>query len=123
MHRIFVYGSLLRGQANHGLLADSRYVGPAETPPRYTLVDLGEFPGLLAGGSTAVAGEVYEVSAATLARLDRLEEHPHAYERRPIVLASGEPAEAYLLHAHRRRGAPEIRTGCWPETAPAGAQP
>ena len=123
MHRIFVYGSLLRGQANHGLLADSRSVGPAETLPRYTLVDLGEFPGLLAGGTTAVAGEVYAVSAATLAQLDRLEEHPHVYERRPIALASGEPVEAYLLHPRWRRGAPEIRAWHWPERAPAGARP
>jgi gamma-glutamylcyclotransferase (GGCT)/AIG2-like uncharacterized protein YtfP len=120
MHRLFVYGSLLHGQANHGLLAGSRFLGTAQTLPRYTLVDLGAYPGVLVGGMTAVAGELYEVDARTLALLDRLEEHPHVFERGPIALASGEPAEAYLLRPQLRRGAPEIRSGRWPQGGGAG---
>ncbi len=122
MHRIFVYGSLMQGQSNHGLLAGSRSGGPARTLPRYTLLDLGEFPGLLAGGTTAVSGEVYEVSAAVLAELDRLEEHPNVYERLPVALASGEPAQAYLLQPRRRRGAPEIGSGRWPPSPEPGSR-
>lgn len=122
MHRLFVYGSLMRGQANHDLLAGSRFIGPARTLPRYTLVDLGPYPGLLAGGTAAVAGELYAVDAPTLARLDQFEEHPHVYERRPIALASGEPAEAYLLRPHLRQGAPEIRSGRWSEGTGAGSR-
>jgi len=117
MHRVFVYGSLMRGHANHHLLAGGRFVGNGRTPPRYTLVDLGPYPGMLAGGMTAVEGELYEVSAQTLALLDRLEEHPHVYERRPVTLASGEPVETYVLQPRHRNGAPEIRTGRWPESA------
>ena len=113
MHRLFVYGSLMRDQPNHQLLQGSRFLGPAQTPPRYTLVDLGPYPAMLAGGETSVVGEMYEVAPLVLAELDRLEEHPHVYERSTIVLASGDSVETYLLHEHLRRGAAEISSGNW----------
>ena len=122
MHRIFVYGSLMRGQANQEFLSKSRLIGAVKTLPRYTLVDLGPYPALLEGGATAVLGEVYEVDVATLRKLDQLEEHPHVYERRPVILESSEPAEAYVLHPHLRRGAPEIASGNWANLGVKGSR-
>ena len=61
MTRVFVYGTLLAGEPNHRLLEAASFVGPAETPPVFSLVDLGPFPALVGGGAGAVVGEVYEV--------------------------------------------------------------
>src|SRR5690606_19616506 len=100
-YRVFVYGTLRRGEANHRLLERATFLREARTIPAFSLRDLGAFPGLFAGGHTPVVGEVYEVDAATLARLDRLEGHPSFYRREPIALDDGERVEAYLLPAER----------------------
>jgi len=73
--RVFVYGTLLSGEPNHRLLADAELVGAARTEPDFDLVSLGAFPAMIAGGATAIAGEVYEVDRPTLDALDRLEGH------------------------------------------------
>ena len=73
---VFVYGTLLFGERNHGLLVSARLVGEARTLPAFQLHDLGPYPGLVAGGEHAIVGEVYAVDDATLAALDRLEAPP-----------------------------------------------
>lgn len=121
MSPLFVYGTLLRGEPNHHLLSTAVYLGPARTVARYTLVDLGGFPALLEGGGTAVEGEVYSVGRATLAQADRLEGHPHFYERVGVQLqhavdmggfVSPIPPFGYVLK-RAPRGAPVILTGSW----------
>ena len=111
--RVFVYGTLRGGEANHALLAASRRVGEGRTEPRYTLVSLGAFPAMVQGGKTAVVGEVYEVDAVTLAALDQLEGHPSFYRRRLIRLADGDEVQAYLLSAQQVIGRPLIPSGDW----------
>ncbi len=104
--RLFVYGSLRRGEPSHARLGDAVFVGEARTRPELTMIDLGEYPGVVAGGATAIAGEVYEVEPATLAALDAFEGHPELYRRSTITLDDGSEVEAYLLVAdagdHRR---------------------
>ena len=112
-HRVFVYGTLLDGEPNHRLLATAAFVGEARTEPAFLLVSLGAFPAMVTGGQTAVTGEVYEVSDETLAALDRLEGHPHFYERRQIRLADGVEVLAYLLDEEQARGRPTITSGDW----------
>ncbi len=110
---IFVYGSLLRGESNHGVLGGGRLVSIAVTAPRYTLIDLGAFPAMLDCGRTSIHGEVYRCDAATLARLDRLEGHPRFYERRDVALARGpRGAQGYFL-VSARPGAQPIASGDW----------
>lgn len=96
-HRLFVYGTLMRGEPNHGLLQDSELIGHYETAPTFHLVSLGAYPALLPHGLTAVAGEVYQVPSATVAALDAFEGHPTLYLRQDIALADGSTAEAYVL--------------------------
>lgn len=113
-HTVFVYGTLLRGERNHRLLAGARFIAEAVTEPGFELADLGTYPGMAAcGGDGTVTGEVYEVDAATLAALDALEEHPAYYQRQNIQLATGARAEAYLLEAAQVRGRRRIRSGEW----------
>ena len=111
--RLFVYGSLLSGETHAARLGTCRLVGPARTAARYTLVDLGPYPGLLEGGTTSVAGEVYEVDADTLAALDAFEGHPDEYRRRPVELLGESSAEAYLLPPGRAPHGRALAGGSW----------
>ena len=77
---VAVYGSLKKGKRNHGLLSDSRCVCHGLTEPKFSLVDLVYFPGLI-DGDNFIEVEVYEVTNEMLSRLDRLEGHPTFYER------------------------------------------
>jgi len=110
--RIFTYGTLMTGQPNHRLLARAKRIGTARTQPVFDLVDLGPFPGMVTGGSTAVTGEVYAVDRETLAALDRLEGHPRFYQRRTIRLANGQWIAAYI-YPQRPPGCPLVPGGDW----------
>lgn len=74
--RIFVYGTLKRDHSNHGYLRGQQFIGMAMTQPRYRLHDLGGFPGMVLDEreGTSIHGEVWEVDAECLARLDVLED-------------------------------------------------
>ena len=113
MIKIFTYGTLLSAEPNHYVLRGSRCIGAARTPPRFKLVDVGTYPGMLAGGNTSVVGELYEVTEAVLAALDRLEGHPRYYLRAPIVLAGWRRAETYFFPAAHAAGRTIIESGDW----------
>jgi gamma-glutamylcyclotransferase (GGCT)/AIG2-like uncharacterized protein YtfP len=114
-HLVFVYGTLLRGQPNHRLLEDSRFVSDAKTEPVFELVDLGPCPAMVPGGEQSIAGEVYAVKAEALEGLDRLEGHPHFYRRTPVRLTSGMTVEAYVLEPRKAHGCALIKSGVWQE--------
>ncbi|GFG36248.1 hypothetical protein Cfor_00286 [Coptotermes formosanus] len=65
LHRVFVYGTLKRGEPNHHWMTDTSK----------------GFSRLLGVGRTNVIGEVYEVDESMLQHLDILEEHPTFYTR------------------------------------------
>lgn len=113
MTLVFVYGTLLRGERNHALLATASFAGDSSTLPAFDLVDLGTYPALVEGGREAVPGEVWEIDAATLARLDELEEVPTLYERKRIPLEDGRVVESYVMPSGRTAGAKRIPGGDW----------
>jgi gamma-glutamylaminecyclotransferase len=125
---IFVYGTLMSGFGNHRILKGEGLYGavmePAEllgaytTLPKYTMIDLGAFPGIVEGGETAIFGEIYCVRLqAMLDRLDRLEGHPNFYCRKPIEigfqLGARLSVEAYFLPQSELRRATIVRSGNW----------
>jgi len=112
MSRLFVYGSLKRGEQNHRHLAPARFVGEARTTPSFELLDLGEYPAMKLGGRTTIVGEVYELDEALLAALDRFEGHPDLYRRTTIALDDGAQVDAYLV-VRPPRDAPRIASGAW----------
>ena len=80
-HRVFVYGTLKRGHPNNPLLAGSEFLGEGVTLPTYKMVAT-SFPAIMPDpGGKPVAGEVYAVDDATLARLDQLEIEGRSYDR------------------------------------------
>ena len=109
---MFVYGTLRRGQVSEVLLAAARFIRLAETAPGWTLVDLGDYPALIAEGDVAVSGELYEVEPALLGTLDLHEGCPDLYQRRQIELEDGSMAEAYTMTAGQVVGSLRIRR--WP---------
>jgi len=122
MSYVFVYGTLKRGHSNHNhYLGQARFVGAARTEPLYVMRSLGGFPGVTRGGTTAVTGEIFEVTNAELANLDRLEGHPDFY-RRQLISVSGILVYAYLLpedfFEERSKGRwsvdyPSVDNGVW----------
>jgi gamma-glutamylcyclotransferase (GGCT)/AIG2-like uncharacterized protein YtfP len=102
MRRIFVYGTFLRGKANHAVLErlGARFVCTAQTSSRRTLVDLGPYPAMLPidvnRDRTPVHGELYDLPESSLAALDEFEGCPDLYRRERVTLDAGE-AETYVL--------------------------
>lgn len=113
MALVFVYGTLMNGERNHALIATSTCVGEGRTVPAFELADMGTFPALVAGGRLAVSGEVWEVDASTLARIDELEEVPTLYQRKRIPLEDGRVVDAYLMPSEATRNSRRIECGDW----------
>lgn len=106
--RLFVYGTLMKGQSSHHLLAGARPLGPVATQPRYALLDLGAYPALVPGEGV-VRGELYQIAPEALADLDAYE--GEAYRRVAVALEDGE-AQGYLFAAPAP-DAPVIASGDW----------
>jgi len=87
--RLFVYGTLLEGHPDHGLLAGAEPLGAAQTEPIYSLIDLGAYAALVVGGTTSVHGELYLVDLETRAHIDRRRQVPLLYARGVVRLAEG----------------------------------
>ncbi|AFU98411.1 gamma-glutamylcyclotransferase family protein [Simiduia agarivorans] len=92
-----VYGSLRQGFHNHHLLAHCEYLGTFNSANRYTMVDLGSFPGLFHGNCSTIVVEIYRVDEDTLAKLDILEGHPEHYQRHPQTIEGFGEAWLYLM--------------------------
>lgn len=103
-HRIFTYGTLKRGFANHNLMQDlaarndAVYLGDYSTQFSFPLV-LGPYgiPYLinLPGSARRVRGEVYAVSDRGLAQMDELEGTSVGhYDRLPVQVVSGDGTAA-----------------------------
>lgn len=117
MTRIFVYGTLKRGGSNHGWLCGQRFIAEARTQPQFRLFDLGGYPGLVADAQhgLAVEGEVWEVDAAALARLDELEDLDGGeYARQPLPLQAPFAAEVIegYVYLWSVAGRPDLGA-CW----------
>ena len=110
---VFVYGTSIRGESDHGVLSQARFVKYAKTEAAYDLLDLEAFPALAMGGDTAVQGEVYAVDDRTLAALDRRQGHPHYYERATVRLVGGEEVQAYVVQRKPNMTKRRITSGDW----------
>lgn len=121
---VFVYGTLMRGEHNHGLLFGSRFVSTSFTQPEFELVNLGDFPALIPAegedAGFAICGEVYAVDKMILEILDEVEDHPRFYRRVPVELADGLLVQAYILSQHQAAFYPRIESGDWRQHHQAG---
>lgn len=113
--RVFVYGTLLRGERNHGILGTATFVCEGRTLRGFSLRDLGTYPALVRddAGEGCVHGEVYLIDELTLAALDALEGHPDHYRRTFIMLQDGMSAQAYLRDDLAMQRYPRVESGNW----------
>lgn len=94
--RLFVYGTLMRGEEAAFKLRSARFLGEVRTCPKYSLETLGDdFEALARGGTEAVPGELYQVTFDKLRELDDWEYS--IYVRDYVYLEDGSVADAYLL--------------------------
>ena len=97
----------MRGCVNTHELGDARFVRACAAVD-CALFDLGEYP-LMARGDGRVAGELWEIAAEDLPRLDAFE--GEAYRRETVTLDDGTRAFAYLGDVPP--GARRIASGRW----------
>eukprot|EP00049_Salpingoeca_infusionum_P027118 m.30583 g.30583 ORF g.30583 m.30583 type:complete len:122 (+) comp9294_c0_seq2:223-588(+) len=110
---VFAYGTLRKGESNHHFLESSKLLGNFCTPPRYTMYNIGPYPGLIEG-DTAIVGEVYEVDDATLQMVDELEGVPDMYRRDSVETPFG-TAIIYIFQDkdYLKKEASVIPAGDW----------
>jgi gamma-glutamylaminecyclotransferase len=113
MQRLFVYGTLMRGQDNAHWLKPARYLCSLRTTAGFQLVNLGPYPGMVAQATGTVAGEVFAVPDGLLPKLDAFEEHPHVYVRSLVHLQNGTVCHAYVLRPELARGKAVVPGGDW----------
>lgn len=117
MEKIFVYGTLMRGFGNHGLILDQKFLGMAFTLQPY-LMTAGMIPFVSNSNEQAkrkayILGEVYEVDKEALIELDALEGHPDWYERKKIDvrLDNGSLEKCWLYFNERDSGHTTVESG------------
>lgn len=108
---LFDYGSLLRGERDHELLAGAEFLGETRTKPLYTLVDLGPYPALFVGGNVSVLGELYRIDKKRRFTIDVRKECPVMFQRIKIALESGKLVEGYAMREEQLRGRRRIKSG------------
>ncbi len=80
MKRVFVYGTLMKGERASGMLGDSTFKGEFVLDD-YALYDLGPFPGIKEKPGEEVIGEVYEIQDTVIPNMDRYEGEGELYKR------------------------------------------
>ncbi|MHA7964436.1 gamma-glutamylcyclotransferase family protein [Paenibacillus sp. CAU 1782] len=120
---VFIYGSLLPGMCNHGVIAKTaRLMDPGTIGGR--LVDCGAYPALVRderalSEGAAVRGLWVATGRMGLAAMDALEEfygieEPNDYERVWVRDASCKvEGGAYVWHSDR--GCPSVQADYWPD--------
>ncbi len=93
---VLVYGTLMRGHANHYILQNSRYVGEGVLNDYGLYNVIPRYPGIVYKPGARVKGEVYDIDASTLSRLDHLEGEGFLYKRQSVVInCNGKKVEAF----------------------------
>lgn len=115
---LFVYGTLLTGEGNHGCLLGEEHhelLGKDSIKGHYELVSLGGFPGLIPlspeSKEKEIFGEVYAVDNEAYKRVERLEGYPSFYDKLKVDTKFGE-AEVYVLDEEYLRNE-VIESGNW----------
>ena len=97
--KIFIYGTLKRGQCRAHVLDGQRFLRTAVTVPAYRMYDTGSYPAMVEDDNgVAIEGELWEVDEHCLQQLDSIEGTPHLYQRRTVVLSDPEidDAQTYI---------------------------
>jgi len=110
MRRMFLNGTAMSGQKDHGAIAGATFLGPARTAPHYRFFAVRDtFPGLfpVAEGGASITGELYELPEEMLYG-SLMPEEPAELELGTIELADGEIVNAMHLQPERLVGGDKV---------------
>lgn len=113
--KLFVYGTLKRGHGNNQFLQAYKAKFLSEDTIPGKLYTDGGLPYVEKGTEGVVIGEIWEVDAPTMARLDRLEGHPMWYQRTEVTTGKGVKCEVYYFNFPDRPASSmrHITSGIW----------
>ncbi|MBA3975673.1 MAG: hypothetical protein C0504_15820 [Candidatus Solibacter sp.] len=115
MDAIFAYGTLMRGESRHTVLASAGPVRIVAAAAQGMMINIGPYPAVLEG-DVPVHGEYceFEDLSELLPRLDGIEGSGYRRERVTVTLDGGGQAEAwiYLWNGTIQDG-PRILSGSW----------
>ena len=99
MNKVFVYGTLKRGNSNSVMLHNQTYLGDGSTKQKYVMYDAG-IPFVVEDDlsyegdtPTLIRGELWLVTNQVVKELDALEGHPYAYRRTTVSLVMDDATE------------------------------
>ena len=107
MIRLFVYGTLKRGQRNYALMRGAAFLGRHRTEAGFSMHDLGGYPAVCRPGRRAISGELFAIDEPLLRQLDRFEAEYGLGGRIEIPTARG-PAWMYVVERGACLGKPRI---------------
>ena len=111
MNRVFVYGTLKKGQRNSKFMHGAEFLGNFTTHSIYSMYEFEDYPAVCLHGRHAIEGEVYHVNDRQFRMLDDLEWYPHFYQRIEIPTSFGE-AWMYIVKFELCHGQKQI-SGNW----------
>jgi gamma-glutamylaminecyclotransferase len=103
MNKVFVYGTLKRGQRNYRFLQAAEFVGTFSTDAIFSMYAFDDYPAVCEQGRHAIQGEIYHVSNPQFRVLDELERYPDFYQRIVIPTHYGD-AWMYIVKAELCEG-------------------
>ena len=120
-HKVFVYGTLIAGEAN------AHWAGNARRQKAWTtgtIYDTGcRFPAFVKRGRTHIKGEVLTVDDDGFKSMDRLEGYPRLYRREQIqvhLVGGGNVLAWVYIMNNLCKDAPVIESGDWVAYRKAG---
>lgn len=115
MHKVFVYGTLKKGQGLSRALDTSKFIREDETTDKMCMLNLHAYPGVVREPKlSTIKGELYEVDDETFKTLDHIEGYPRLYTRQEIKLRSNETAWIYIYnHKNGKVSYNAIENGIW----------
>ena len=96
-HTIFVYGTLMRGERSHKILAKEMYGGTAILDG-YEIYDCFQYPGVMEKENRKVFGEVYFVREQTLEMIDFYENEGVLFRRKKVMLSGKLKGDVYVYY-------------------------
>ena len=112
MNRVFVYGTLKRGQRNFSFLRGAKFYGHHVTESIFSMYEFNDYPAVCRDGMHAIVGEVYGIDNRRFRTLDDLEWYPRFYQRIEIPTVWGD-AWMYIVKPDLCRGR-RLLDGIWP---------
>lgn len=115
MERVFVYGTLRRGDCRDLAV---HYPGAKFLASGWIageLFNLGEYPGARLGGTARIIGEIFELPEATLRQLDAMEGDEYTRGLVPVSREDGTVSACWVYEVAERvgSGCPQIASGNW----------